>query len=135
MVWRWVILGFLSTLAIFAGVSWWALESSGVAVVVTRASDGSPRSTHVWYAELDGELWLEAGAPENGWFQDIQRHATLALKRDGVEAEFEAVPVPGAGDRVRRALRDKYGVRDRIVGLWVDSSRSVAVRLQPRPGP
>jgi hypothetical protein len=36
---------------------------------------------------------------------------------------------------VRAALRAKYGWRDAWVGLLVDSSRSVAVRLrEPQPG-
>jgi hypothetical protein len=38
----------------------WALESGGVAVIETHAPGGELRATHVWYAESDGELWLEA---------------------------------------------------------------------------
>jgi len=37
------------------GVTGWALESGGGAVVETRRPDGSTRSTHVWYGTSKGE--------------------------------------------------------------------------------
>ena len=43
-------------LAAFGATTWWALESGGVAVIETRAPDGTVRSTHVWYAEPNEEL-------------------------------------------------------------------------------
>jgi hypothetical protein len=121
--------------AAFAGATWWALESGGVAVVETRAPDGSLRSTHVWYAEPDGELWLEAGTPENGWFEDVRRDPTLGFRAEGRTGRYLAQPLeePGAHERIRSLLRRKYGLRDRWVGLLVDTSRSVAVRLVPVP--
>lgn len=62
------IITLVSALAVFRLVTWWALETSGVPVIETRTPDGTLRSTHVWFAELDGELWLEAGTPDNPWF-------------------------------------------------------------------
>ena len=120
-------------LAAFAGTTWWALESGGVAVVETRTPEGADRSTHVWYTEPDGELWLEAGTPENAWFRDIQQHPELTLSLDGRSARYTARPVEDAADhaRIRSLIREKYGLRDRWVGLLVDTSRSVAVRLLP----
>ena len=57
-----------ATIGGFVAVTWWVLEAGGVAVIETRSPDGMLRSTHVWYAEPDGELWLEAGTPENPWY-------------------------------------------------------------------
>ena len=44
------------------------------------------------------------------------------------------MPVPGdAGHRrIRRLLAEKYGWADTWIGLLTDTSRSVAVRLDPR---
>jgi ABC-2 type transport system ATP-binding protein len=64
----------------------WALESGGVAVLETETADGTVRSTHIWYAEPDGELWVEAGTPENGWYLDIQKDPLKA------KAQFAYVP-------------------------------------------
>jgi len=120
-------------LAAFAGLTYWALESGGVAVVETRAPDGAPRSTHVWYVEPEGELWVEAGTPENGWYVDAQRDPRVGFSADGRSGHYvaERIDEPGAHQRIRALLREKYGLRDRWVGLLVDTSRSIAVRLVP----
>jgi hypothetical protein len=116
----------------FAAVTWFALESSGVAVAETRAPDGGLRATHVWYVERDGELWLEAGSPENAWFVDVQREPGLVLRSERGAAAYVAVPVggPSGHDEIRALMRAKYGFRDWWVNLIVDTSRSVAVRLE-----
>ncbi len=113
--------------------TWWALESGGVAIVETRAPDGSTRATHVWYAEPDGEIWLEAGTPEAAWFEDVRRSAAVTFTANGRSDEYEARPIADASGhiRIRALLREKYGFRDVWVGLLFDTSRSVAVRLTP----
>jgi len=117
----------------FASFTWWALESSGVAVLETRAEDGSQRSTHVWFTEPGGELWLEAGTPENPWYLDVGREPALSFSSPTRSGEFLARPHPGEAprQRVRSQLRKKYGLRDWWVGVLFDTSRSVAVELVP----
>ena len=119
--------------AAFGATTWWALESSGVAVIETRTPGGTVRSTHVWYTEPDKDLWLEAGTPENAWFQDVQQNPVLSFRANGRSARYVARPVddPSGHSRIRSLIREKYGFRDRWVGLVVDTSRSVAVRLLP----
>jgi hypothetical protein len=119
--------------AAFGAITWWALEAGGVAVIETRTPEGTTRSTHVWYTQPGEELWLEAGTPENPWFQDIRRHALLGFSADGRSARYVARPVedPSGHERIRSLIREKYGIRDEWVGLVVDTSRSVAVRLVP----
>lgn len=116
-----------------AGFTLFALEAGGVAVAETRRADGTPRETHVWYAEVDGEIWLEAGTPENAWFVDVQRDPALALRTDAGTARYVAEPLPNPDghERIRVELREKYGLRDAWIGLVFDTSRSVAVRLRP----
>ena len=120
-------------IAAFGATTWWALESGGVAVIETRTPDGTVRSTHVWYAESNEELWLEAGTPENAWFQDIQRDPILVFQSDGRSTRYIARSVddPSGHTRIRSLIREKYGLRDRWVDLIVDTSRSVAVMLLP----
>ena len=124
----------LLLLLAFAGLTWWALESSGVAVLETQRPDGSTRSTHVWYVTHNGEVWLEAGTPENAWFQDVEGSARVLLRLEGRSTEYLAEPIREASGHttIRSLLREKYGVRDWWVGLLFDTSRSVAVRLLPR---
>ena len=117
----------------FVAVTGVALESSGVAVVATEAPDGSTRETHVWWVEDEGALWLEAGTPENPWFEDVRARPELHLVAEGATGRYRAVPVPGpeARSRLRSRLRARYGWRDVWVGWLFDVSRSVAVRLEP----
>lgn len=136
-----IAVGILFAAAVaFAGVTWWALESSQVALLETRRPDGSIRTTHVWYVLHDGALWLEAGTPENGWYRDVARSPAVAI--DGPFAEYRAVPLLDASghDFIRGSMREKYTLRDRWVDLLFDTSRSVAVRLEepedlPNPSP
>jgi len=130
-----VILALVLVLLPFSGVTYWALEWGGVAVVETLRPDGSPRATHVWYVSHGDALWLEAGTPENAWFQDVERAPRLMLWIDGVPTPYRAEPVrdPSAHATIRRLMRESYGVRDAWVALVFDTSRSVAVRLVPSP--
>jgi hypothetical protein len=123
----------ITLIAAFGATTWWALESGGVAVIETRTPKGTVRSTHVWYTEPTKELWLEAGTPENAWFQDIQQNPVLTFRANGRSARYVARPVddPSGHSRIRSLIREKYGFRDRWVGHVVDTSRSVAVRLLP----
>jgi hypothetical protein len=120
-------------LVAFVSTTWWALESFGVATVETRQADGTLRQTHVWYVEPDGELWLEAGSPENGWFRDVLENPVLTFGAEQRAGRYRAQPLGGAArhQKVRELIRAKYGFRDRWVGGLVDTSRSVAVRLAP----
>jgi hypothetical protein len=134
---KFILVTVLALLAAFAIVTWWALESGGVAIVETRAYDGTVRSTHVWYAETGRELWLEAGTPENGWFVDLNDHPQLRLTIDDRSKRYTAEPIedPSGHQRIRELMRRKYGFRDRWVGFIADTSRSIAVRLEPRGSP
>ena len=123
--------------AAFFALTWWALESGGVAIVETRRADGSARSTHVWYVEPEGEIWLEAGTPDNGWFVDVQRNAELRFVTDDRSGRYLAASVADASghQQIRDMIRAKYGLRDRWVDFVIDTSQSVAVRLIPLSEP
>lgn len=109
----------------------WALESSGVAVIETKAADGTARSTHVWYAEPDGELWLEAGTPDNPWFRDVQEDPMVSFEAERRSGRYvvDRIANPAGHEKIRSLLRAKYGLRDWWVGLLTDTSGSIAVRL------
>lgn len=123
----------LATLIAAGALVWWVLESSGVAIAETHPPGREPRRTHVWYVETGDAIWLEAGRPENPWYLDIQTNPRLTLETDAGRREFDAATVAGreAHAHVRGLLREKYGLRDRILGLVIDVSPSIAVRLTP----
>ena len=122
--------------ATFGIVTWLALESSGVAVLRTHATDGSWRSTRVWYAEQKGALWVEAATPEREFVLDLRRNPDMEAVVDGTSSRFrgEVIDAPSGHDTIRALLRQKYGLRDWWIGLLQDTSRSLAVTLQPVRG-
>ena len=79
LLWR-VLGSVVATALCFVALAWWVLESGGVARIETTAADGSLRETHVWYVVRDGELWVEAGTPENSWFVDVQREPGVVFR-------------------------------------------------------
>jgi hypothetical protein len=121
----------LSAPALFAAVTYAALETGGVAIAETEMEDGTIRSTHVWFARKQNELWLEAGSATNGWFVDVQRTGELELKLGANPFRYKAEihDKPAARKRVRRLLRQKYGWRDQWVALFVDQEGTIPVRL------
>ena len=115
-------------------ITWCALEWSGVATVNTVASDGANRATHVWFVERDGQLLLEAGTPENGWFVDAQKSLQLRISQPrGLAGSYAIEPISSRNGhaRIRASMREKYGLRDWWIGTLFDTSQSVEVRLVP----
>jgi hypothetical protein len=124
------LLGLALALA-FGAVTWYALESSDVAILRTRGGDGALLETHVWPAEDAGVVWLEAATPERSWLRHVEANPEIELVHGGAARRYRALPDPGPEGhaRIRRLLRAKYGWRDWWVGLLQDTSRSVAVKL------
>jgi hypothetical protein len=117
---------------IFAGITYVALEASGV-VVVEPVVDGEARCAHVWFVRENDELWLEAGHPDSPWVRDLVRASTLRLVGEGLDGEYRfSIDATADGhERIRAALRRKYGWRDRWIDGLVDLSRSHLVVLEP----
>jgi len=126
-------LGLLLLLLAFGGITLFALEASHVAVLVTPRPAGGMRETHVWWADDDGALLVEAATPERAWLAEAEAAGEIDVVREGRRERFrvERIEAPGAHDRLRALLRAKYGWRDAWVDLLQDTSHSVAVRLTP----
>lgn len=124
-------------LAAFAvgGLTLYALEGNEVIVVRTHAPDGSLRETRTWVADDAGAWWIEAAVAERPFFQQILADPSVEIVRQGVVQRGRALPVPNPdGHRhVRALLARKYGWADWWVGWLQDTSRSVAVRVEPEP--
>ena len=117
----------------FGGLTLYALEGQEVVVVRTHAPDGSLRETRTWVADDDGALWIEAAFVERPFYQQMLADPSVEIVRDGVTRRGRAVLVPNPdGHRhVRALLASKYGWADCWVGWLQDTSRSVAVRIEP----
>jgi hypothetical protein len=122
---------------VFGAVTWAALESAEVVVLRTFDADGTAHESRVWIADDEvGGAWIEAAEPQKPFYLRVIARPEVELLRGGETLALRAVPFPGAEGhhRIRELLAAKYGWRDVWVGLLVDTSASVAVRLEPAPG-
>jgi hypothetical protein len=119
----------------FAAITLIALEGREVAVVRTRDAAGVTRETRVWVADHDGASWVEAATPERPFYRDLLAQPAVELVRRHETLPVVAHPEPGADGhaRIRALLAAKYGWADCWVALLQDTSRSVAIRFDPRP--
>ncbi len=121
--------------ALIAGVTLIATEGPEVVVLSTRGPNGTTRQTRVWVADADGAAWIEAANPEREFYTDIRRNPAVSLERDGQTRPYIAKPIPGpeGNERIRTLLREKYGWADWWLQQLVDTSQSIAVRLDRPP--
>jgi hypothetical protein len=123
------------TAAAFGAVTYLALESSDVVVLRTFDADGTAHDSRVWLAEdASGARWIEAAEPGKPFYLRLLARPDVIVVQNDTATPMTAVPEPGETGhrRVRGLLRAKYGWRDAWIGLLVDTSASVAVRLEPR---
>jgi hypothetical protein len=132
-----LVLAGVGLLLAFGATTLIALEGKDVAVLHTRDDAGGARRTRVWIAEHDGALWVESATPERDFYRDLLLRPEIDVEHAGHAQRMIARPEPGAAghERIRNLLRDKYGWADCWVALLQDTSRSVAVRLDPAPPP
>jgi hypothetical protein len=122
------------TVCLFGLVTLAALEGPEVVVVHTRDPSGAAHTTRTWIADHDGFAWIEAANPEREFYRDIGANPDVEVERQGMARRFHAVPLanPVGHQLIRRLLAEKYGFADCWIGLLADTSRSLAVRLEPR---
>jgi len=118
----------------FAAVTLVALEGREVVQLHTITPEGGVRSTRTWVADADGAMWVEAANVQRPFLLDLRAHPDIELVRGGTVLPVRAVAVPGldAHRKIRTLLAEKYGWADCWIGLLADTSRSEAVRLEPR---
>lgn len=126
-------LAVLAAAGLFAAITLAALEIPEVVVVRTRDPSGGMRTTRTWIADADGLAWIEAANPEREFYRSIVADPDIELERHGALRRYHAVPLanPDGHRLIRRLLAEKYGVADWWIGLIADTSRSIAIRLEP----
>ena len=132
--WRRAVGAVTAAGVVLAAVTLLALEGTEVVQLRSTTPEGGVRVTRAWIADADGALWLEAANPERPFLRDVEAQPDVELIRGGEVLQLRARPVAGdaAHRKIRQLLAAKYGWADTWVGLLTDTSRSVAVRLEPR---
>lgn len=109
------------------------LGSGEVATLTTVGEDGSRVETPLWVVEIDQTYYLRSGSPDAGWLARLERYPQVELEVGGVKRGYRARRLGSEQERavVNRAMAEKYGVADAVVGLLFDHSDAIPVRLKP----
>lgn len=128
------LVGAVMILAVTALILQRVAAESGEVVLLRTIDSGKMAETRVWIVEEHGTTWLRAGRRQAGWYQMIMNNPVVEVERSGEVYEAHAFPIEGGEwvDHVNALMLRKYGWADQVIGLWVDRSESVAIRLDPR---
>ncbi len=123
---------FMVPVVAFFGLQIVASESGEV--VVLHTEDGARgATTRLWVVDHQGHQWLRSGGgASSGWYGRLTAAPRVELERGGERRPYRAVVEPAMTGTVNRLMAEKYGWRDRVVGLLAgDRAAAVAVRLVP----
>lgn len=125
-----LILGIL--LACVAVGSAWIDEGEVVELTTFDARD-HPHATELWIVDVGGRRFLRADLPGAAWLARLRARPEGELRRDDQSLRVRALPVEDAAVReaVERAMAEKYGLLDRLVGVLRDDDRAVPVVVEP----
>ena len=122
--------GLVITLAVLA-VGW--VDEGEVATLVTTDIRDRQFVTKLWVVDLDGAVYVRAGAADAHWLERLRGHPGAQLDRNGGSVAVRGTPVvdPAVREAVDRAMSRKYGRVERA-RVWLrEAARFVPVRLDP----
>ena len=123
--------GLLAAVAIGAAL----IDEGEVVLLTTYDASAHEHETDLWIVDLDGRRYVRADLPGADWLERLRAHPEVMLERDGVEERLTARPLEDAAfrDAVARAMAEKYGFVDALVGILRDEDVVVPVVLEPIP--
>ena len=131
-----VVVPFFGLILILLGTTYIALEQSDVLIVETFDRQAQQaRYTHVWFVVEEGQIYLEAGHPENPWVRDLANVDIIGIQGANLDGWY-AFSISDSHTsennshlKIRSLMRIKYGWRDWWIALLFDTSQSQLVSL------
>lgn len=121
--------------AAFFALQMYASERGEVVVLTTQDETGQPKTTRIWVVDYQDHAWLRAGSASSGWAKRLIATPIIKVQRGNQTLQFTAVPTPDAVVPINALFAAKYGWSDDLVGMMVDHSKSLPIRLDPRAAP
>jgi hypothetical protein len=124
-----LILGLLLA-CVAVGSAW--VDEGEVVELTTFDEQDRPHETELWIVDVDGRRYLRADLPGAEWLARLRARPEAELRRNDARERVRALPVEDAAVResVERAMAEKYGILDRLVGVVRDEDRVVAVAVE-----
>ena len=108
-------------------------------LIHTGRSSGKEFSVTVWYAQLDGDLWVGSLDDSRNWVRNMRASGRVKVDfGDGpIQCECKWADDEGwergpeTGQRFRDAIQAKYPLMSRVIRLLQRGGNPVACRLRP----
>ena len=109
------------------------LDEGEVVHLETTDREGRHYEADLWIVDLDGVSYLRANDGDLGWLERLRENPRVSIERGTVDETFVATPLedPRLRSRVDGAVREKYGLADRVMELMSEPDQYVVVRLVP----
>ena len=132
---KWIVGIVLAIPIVIFGMTYGASELSGEVITLDRKlEDGSVSSVRLWIVDQDGQAWIEHGDPASYWMSQLANDPVLTITRNGVTAQYQAIPDPEAHRLYHELRTAKYTWGDAVVEMFAGANAdctSVPVRLTP----
>lgn len=132
---RWMIA--IAALGVGAVLLSLMVDEGEVAHLETRDESGQISDVDVWIVEIDGVLYLRANNRHADWVSSVLTGSESELRREAgtlsVRATVQADPL--LGQRVDRAMAQKYGFVENLWDWVVDPDATLVLRLDGLPEP
>lgn len=109
------------------------LDEGEVVHLETTDREGRHYEADLWIVDLDGVSYLRANDGDLGWLERLRENPRVSIERGTVDETFVATPLedPRLRSRVDGAVREKYGLADRVMELMSEPDQYVVVGLVP----
>ena len=109
------------------------LDEGEVVHLETTDREGRHYEADLWIVDLDGVSYLRANDGDLGWLERLRENPRVSIERGTGDETFVATPLedPRLRSRVDDAVREKYGLADRVMELMSEPDQYVVVRLVP----
>ena len=129
---------FLLTLAVslpVQAVEWERVADEQEMTVVTTNENGSRRETTIWLVVVGDEGYIRTARTR--WGANMERDPDVVLRIAGTEYALRAERITDDElfDQLQKRIREKYGLSDRICGLFRSLMGGARIyRMIPRSG-
>lgn len=93
---------------------------------------GKPFKLHVWFAEIDGDVWIGSRDIERSWVRNVR--ATGRLELDFGEGAKPYAATEGSGrelEAFERAILSKHPIGGRLINFMARDKTPTCFRLKP----
>ncbi len=115
------------------------LLDEGEVVTLITHGEGRSYTTQLWIVRVEGQQYLRAGSSRVRWLRRLRANPDVWLRASPARSEqaraYRARPIADEGvrERVNRAMLLKYGLADRLWGLFSSRRKSVSILLELAP--